>query len=86
MRVRDGRTRREVGTEATNTARAAWAKRALATLQRETGLTDADGLDVALTDLLTDLMHLCDQYGLEFDRNLLMAKVHYSEETSDTSH
>jgi hypothetical protein len=58
----------------------------LATLQRETGLTDADGLDVALTDLLTDLMHLCDQYGLEFDRNLLMAKVHYSEETSDTSH
>ena len=83
---RRGHTRREVRAEATNADRAVWARRALATLQKETGLTDGDGLDTALTDLLCDLMHFCDQHGLQFDRNLLRAQMHYSAETIENSH
>ncbi len=70
----------KLGAEVTNADRAVWARRALATLQQDTGLTDADGLDTALTDLLCDLMHFCDQAGLEFEQNLIRAQMHYSAE------
>ncbi len=74
-------TRREDGTGEMNSLRAEWARRAVGTLQGDTGLTEADGLETAITDLLCDLMHLCDQGGLEFERGLSMARMHYISET-----
>ena len=66
--------------EPRNSDRAAWARRAVVTLQKETGLTEADGLDTAVTDLLADMMHLCRQEGLKFQRQFLMAEMHYEAE------
>ena len=73
----------EGGFKDQNAHRAVWARRALAAFQEETGLTDADGLDTVLTDLLCDLVHLCGQEGIEFERVLLRARTHYDAETRD---
>jgi hypothetical protein len=42
--------------------------------------TEDEPLDTVITDVLTDLMHLCDNEDLEFDRLLHMAAVHHEEE------
>jgi len=63
-----------------NTIRAEWARRVTTKFQNVTGLTDADGLDTAVVDLLCDLAHLCDEAGLEFERLLDRAMVHYDAE------
>ena len=38
-------------------------------------------MESVVTDVLTDLMHLCDNEDLEFDRLLHMATIHHEEET-----
>ena len=37
----------------------------------------------AITDLLADLMHLCSQNGMDFDRYLASAMVHHMMETEE---
>jgi len=37
--------------------------------------------EAAVTDLLTDLMHICDEYGLDFENELRKANSHYEAET-----
>jgi hypothetical protein len=63
-----------------NDKRAEWARRAVATFQRETGVEAA----LAVGDLLANLMHLTDReperYGT-FKRNMRRAKDHYADET-----
>lgn len=65
--------------EEQNYNRANWAQAALEAFQKETR-TDAPD---ACSDLLADLMHFCDRYGLDFDSELARAKMHYEEETAD---
>jgi hypothetical protein len=45
-------------------------------------LTSAEDepMESVVTDVLTDLMHLCDNEDLEFDRLLHMATIHHEEE------
>ena len=81
--ARKGRIRPEDDGRDQNVRRAAWAREAVAAFQNETGQDDSDGLDTLLTDLLCDLLHLCDQEGLEFQSILLLAKTHYDAEARD---
>jgi len=37
--------------------------------------------DGDITDLLTDLMHFCEQKGIDFATCLRMARTHYAAET-----
>lgn len=64
-----------------NNDRAKWALEAVAAFQRATGLSDADGLDTAIGDLLGDLQHLCDQKGLDFEALVDKGGRYYEEET-----
>jgi hypothetical protein len=43
--------------------------------------TEDEPLDTVIADVLTDLMHLCDNEDLEFDRLLHMATIQHEEET-----
>lgn len=55
------------------------AERARATLQQFKQLTGSDETS-ALADLLADLMHFCDRFGLNFERELhIAAKYHRFE-------
>ena len=42
-----------------------------------------DELESNVTDLLTDLMHLCENRGFDFLNCLELAKRHYIEEKTD---
>ena len=44
-----------------------------------TGAED-EPMESVVTDVLTDLMHLCDNEDLEFDRLLHTATIHHEEE------
>jgi hypothetical protein len=59
-----------------NDERAAWAAKALAAFQKETG---AD-LPELVGDLLVDLMHWCDRNNYDFDAVLFRARDHYAAE------
>jgi len=67
--------------EKKNTDRAIWAGIAVAHFQDQTGTDDQD----ALSDMLCDLLHLCDRRakepGFDFDKELARAKMHYQAET-----
>ena len=39
-----------------------------------------DEAEAIVCDLLADLMHLCDEYGVDFEGRLDMARQHYNEE------
>ena len=67
----------------TNRDRASWAANALDTFQSETG---ADAED-AVSDLLCDLMHLCDTNRTQetFTVALYRARGHYDAETEERS-
>ncbi len=69
-----------------NGERAGWAHEAVKTFQKETGLSDVDGLDTAVGDLLGDLMHLCDRESLDFSELLEKGQHYYESETSATCH
>jgi len=51
------------------------------------GMRQRNGADrdpeTNVCDLLTDLMHYCDVYGVDFDGRLDMARVHYNEEITE---
>ena len=63
-----------------NGVRARWANRAVHKFQRDSGLSKTEGLDIAITDLLCDLAHLCNKEGLEFERLLSQAMGHFIAE------
>ena len=44
---------------------------------------EADGLDVAIIDQLTNLMHLAKLHGLEFADLAAMAETHFNVETAE---
>ena len=62
--------------ELTNTDRA---NRAFYAIAHRIHATGAD-TDDAVTDLLADLMHFCNQCGIDFDDQLSRATDHYAEE------
>lgn len=67
-----------------NEERADWAEEALETFCDTTGVRpENDGLDTCIADLLCDLMHLCDRYGLDFDYLADHGRGHWREETSE---
>lgn len=49
-------------------------------LAREPDGLLGEPVDEQVTDLLTDLMHLCDLTGTDFDRQLQIARSHHSDE------
>ncbi len=61
-----------------NARRARRAAAAIAAYQRQTGAGTTD----AVSDLLTDLMHWCDQFGQAFPEELHRARSHYAVETA----
>jgi len=64
--------------EGMNDNRAAWANIAMRAFQAATGTED----EVALGDLLTDLMHWSDRNNYDFEAALCRAQGHYEAETS----
>lgn len=63
--------------EGMNDKRSAWAAKAIAAFQQETGVEDED----ALADLLADLMHWADRSNYDFDATMDRARFHYIAET-----
>jgi hypothetical protein len=59
-----------------NEDRAEWAEAALAEFQKRTRCDRQD----AISDLLADLMHLCDRTGEDFYQLLIFADGNYVEE------
>jgi hypothetical protein len=68
--------------EGMNDRRAAWAEHTLNEFMLQTGADPEN----SISDLLADIMHLCDRepelYG-EFERQLERARGHYTSETTD---
>ena len=60
--------------EVSNEMRAMYAKRALDMPPYD------ENPDYALVDLLTNLMHYCDQHGIEFEKELRRAREHFKAE------
>lgn len=69
--------------EADNTQRAAWGLAACEAFVDETfgGDADAESLGLVMGDLLADLMHLADAFGLDFDALIEKARFNYEPET-----
>lgn len=67
--------------EPTNDQRASWAKEAVMAHVGARGDTPDTDEKTGVVDLLTDLMHLCDEAGLDFDAALEAARSHYEAET-----
>lgn len=65
-----------------NERRADWAQAAVTTFMKQTGLKKEDGIQTAIMDLLADLNHLADRYGLDFAELAQNAALHYNAETS----
>jgi hypothetical protein len=65
-----------------NEERAGWAMEAVETFMQETGLTEADGIETAIGDLLGDIRHLCDKRSLDFDELVAKGKGYYDEEVA----
>ena len=64
----------------TNEQRAQRAWQATWRYHQECDDPDGDTTDETITDLLADLMHFCDEQGIEFDSCLRMANSHYNSE------
>lgn len=62
-----------------NIPRAEWAEAALSTFMGCTGTDQED----AISDLLADLMHLCDRTGPGFDTELERARGNYQAEIGE---
>lgn len=66
---------------ADNTARAAFAAEALVAFARRTQSTlDNEQMSTVVSDLLGDLMHLCDAALVDFNEAMAYAQVHYRAE------
>lgn len=72
-------------TEPTNDERAEWAYAALERFAHKTGQDESGDLqhdrEWVLSDLLADLMHLCDRDGMDFNRCLVRGQTHYKGES-----
>jgi hypothetical protein len=60
--------------ELTNATRAQLAEMALAVIE------DGQGRELAVVDLMANLMHLCDRDGFDFDELMAAAEDHYDIE------
>jgi hypothetical protein len=69
-----------------NAERAEKAFRTMLVFMQYTGLTRADGYETAITDLIADLQHLCDEQGIEFAEVLRVAEDHYQAELAEETH
>ncbi len=69
--------------ESMNAWRAAAAGDAVESFAASTYLTNADGDDIMLRDLLANLMHWADRQGLNFDNELHYARDHYGVEKAE---
>ena len=65
----------------TNENRANWAENAINNYCQETG---DDDTETGMTDLLADMMHLCDRDGFDFSTSLARAEMHYLEEKEES--
>ena len=65
-----------------NQKRAGWAREAVLTFMAETGLSEDDGYDTAIADLLADLKHLASELQADFSELLTMAEMHHGAETA----
>ena len=57
-----------------------YAYQALRALGAHSEANAYNDLNSRVIDLLTDLMHLCDQRGIDFERALLCAEDNFEEE------
>jgi len=65
-----------------NLKRAQWARQAVVAFMAATGLSEADGFDTAISDLLVDLTHLTFELNLDFQELMARAERHYTAETA----
>ena len=65
-----------------NRQRATQAAKGLAAYLAAGGMTN-DSTDTSITDLLADLMHLCDGHGLDINQLLERAAQHHKNERRD---
>jgi hypothetical protein len=65
-----------------NETRAELAGNAVARFMQDTGLENED-METGITDLLADILHLCDKEGIDIDRCKRMASYHYTEEVTE---
>lgn len=49
------------------------------------GHSEGDGPELAISDLLADLMHFCKADKIDFSRCLARAQDHFKEETEDAN-
>jgi hypothetical protein len=59
------------------------AERAYRTLLVYAQRADSEDTEENMTDLLTDLRHLGDQYGVEWDAMIDRVQRHYNDETRE---
>ena len=57
--------------------------RTMLVYKRYTGIDEHD--DCAYRDILADLMHLADEYGVDFDYELARATEHYNTERTEAT-
>lgn len=66
-------------TEPTNEERADRIYRLMLVYKQYLGFSE--NKETYLIDLLTDLLHYCDEMGLDYDRAITTARMHHAEET-----
>lgn len=54
-------------------------------LFREYWSADREEYDDTLTDIITDLRHLSDEYGMDFADSLRRSEYHYEEERNEVA-
>ncbi|BBX09469.1 hypothetical protein [Mycolicibacterium aichiense] len=74
------RDRYEGHPEMQNNCNVVWAAKALQTYVNVVG---RDTIETSVSDLLGDLMHLCDAAGLDFDELVNKAEYDYGAEVED---
>ncbi|QFP95556.1 hypothetical protein SEA_GAUGELDP_73 [Mycobacterium phage GaugeLDP] len=72
---------KHVRTPGDNSYNVSWASVALSAYVKVIGGHD-EGIDVAISDLLGDLMHLADAAGVDFDEALNKAEYNYDAEVN----
>jgi hypothetical protein len=63
--------------EPSNDDRAEWALEACEAFGESTGLSVKDELETVITDLIANLLHLCDRNGISGDEAIERAQMHY---------
>lgn len=66
-----------------NSNRAEWAENALRSFEQEVMAGANEDDETILSDLLANFMHFCQREGLEFNKLLATAYMHFEEEAED---